>query len=85
MNARPSIVDLLAAPNDGIVHVDGIAWTDAPIPPRWHFCRTQTYGFLGFVLMERCACGARRRGGRSWLNRNSRRLIPSDPHPEENP
>lgn len=52
----------------------GVSWHEAPIPSRWHRCQVQTYGYLNwFELVERCACGAIRMDGRSWLSRNERR------------
>jgi len=52
----------------------GVSWHKAPRPRRWHRCRVQTRGwFNDFDLVERCACGAIRLNGRSWLERNQRR------------
>ena len=57
-----------------IEHVDGIAWWDAPLPRRFHFCKAQTIGWLGFTTkIERCACGATRRNGRVWFDKNQTR------------
>jgi hypothetical protein len=56
-----------------IKHVGGVTWYDAPKPRRWHRCKVQTSGWIGFDLVERCACGAIRRNGRGgWFERNSR-------------
>jgi hypothetical protein len=54
-------------------HVGGVPWWAAPVPRRWHRCRAQTRGWRYFDEVERCACGAIRRNGRSWLERNARR------------
>lgn len=57
-----------------IWHLDGIAWFEAPLPRRFHFCRPQTRGYNSLSpLVERCACGSIRSGGRFWLERNARR------------
>lgn len=53
-----------------VIHLDGVAWYDAPLPPRIHRHRAQTKGFDA----ERCACGAiRLYGFGPWVNRNERR------------
>ena len=58
-------------------HLNGVPWFEAPTPRRWHRCRAQTIGWLGFEQVERCACGAIRGGGyRTWLERNSSRKSP---------
>lgn len=45
------------------VHRDGIPWTDAPKPRRFHRCTAwTTAGFRSFHVVERCACGAIRVG-----------------------
>lgn len=55
-------------------NLHGIPHYDADLPRRWHRCWVQTYGLIGFETVERCACGAMRRGGRRlWAERNSRR------------
>lgn len=52
----------------------GVSWHKAPLPRRWHRCRVQTRGWFNeFDLVERCACGAIRLDGGSWLERNQRR------------
>lgn len=57
-----------------IENKDGIAWHDAPLPHRWHRCRTQTRGWQNFFTeIDRCACGATRRNGGHWVNRNETR------------
>ena len=48
-------------------------WFEAPLPWRWHQCRTQTCGVINSAFIERCACGAVRMNHGSWLERNSRR------------
>lgn len=65
---HPDIVIL----DDGVQHRDGVCWYDAPVPWRWHKCRTQTAGWVGLTRYERCACGAVRRNGREWFDRNTR-------------
>lgn len=49
-------------------------WYNAPLPRRWHRCYVVTSGriFTG-AFYERCACGAARRNGGPWMDRNSRR------------
>lgn len=55
-------------------NLGGVAWHDAPLPRRWHFCERQTRGWFGLSYVERCACGATRLGrDRTWMERNSRR------------
>jgi len=56
-------------------HRNGIAWWDAPVPPRFHRCSVQTEGWIGLSQVWRCACGSVRNPGisRRWLDRNSRR------------
>ena len=55
-------------------HLDGVPWTDAPMPRRLHRCRPQTVGYVNyFTKYERCACGAVRRDGRFWHYKNGRR------------
>lgn len=60
-------------------HLEGVAWHDRPRPRRWHRCRPVTRGLVGLCEgLERCACGAIRRGGPfllfapHWLERNTR-------------
>ena len=61
-------------------HLDGVSWLDAPIPHRIHRCWAQTRGWIGFSLIERCACGGVRHHGprraRLWLEKNSRKVSP---------
>jgi hypothetical protein len=54
--------------------VGGVDWASAGIPPRWHFCWTQTRAQLGDNYTERCPCGGWRdsRRGR-WARRNETR------------
>jgi hypothetical protein len=55
-------------------HQQGIEWFDAPIPRRWHRCRTWSRGVVNGRLVERCACGAIRLDGYGgWMDRNDRR------------
>jgi hypothetical protein len=56
-----------------VAHVGGLPWHEAPRPRRWHFCRPQTFGWIGFDQVDRCACGASRANGGRWVRRNSRR------------
>lgn len=57
-----------------IRHLHGIPWHAAPVPRRFHRCWAQTVGYVNlFWIMERCACGALRRDGDRWENKNSRR------------
>lgn len=63
--------------DDGTVeleHLDGVPWWEASVPRRWHRCRVQSRGHISLSdYVERCACGAIRRGGdRPWLNKNER-------------
>lgn len=53
--------------------LDGVHWSDAPVPPRWHRCKAQTQGLLPTGWVSRCACGAISKDGRWWSRRNSRR------------
>jgi hypothetical protein len=55
-----------------IEELDGIHWTDAPLPPRWHRCKPQTRGYATGEFVQRCACGAVWILG-GWTNRNERR------------
>jgi hypothetical protein len=50
----------------------GVLWADAPLPPRWHRCTTQTRGWIGLNWIERCACGATKLDGR-WIGKNETR------------
>lgn len=63
-----------------VMHLDGVAWHDAPLPRRWHRCWAQTQGSVdGLTWIERCACGATRRSPGMlespgpWTGRNDRR------------
>jgi hypothetical protein len=61
-----------------IRHHNDIPWYDAPIPRRWHKCKPQTWGWIEFTYVERCACGAINMPTIAdphpyWLDRNSRR------------
>ena len=64
-----------------IRHVDGVAWHDAPLPPKRHDCFVQTSGWIGLTQYCRCACGAvcnRPEKGYPpaswhWMERNQRR------------
>lgn len=59
-----------------IHNLDGVPWHEAPIPRRFHRCRPQTMGLIGFTWIARCACGALRyedSPDSPWLDRNARR------------
>jgi hypothetical protein len=61
----------IGGPN--VEHRDGLPWWDAPKPRRWHKCAAQTSGTVNnFEQVDRCACGAIRRNGGRWFERNSR-------------
>ena len=53
--------------------LNGVSWSDAPVPPRWHRCKAQTQGLLPTGWVYRCACGAISSDARWWSQRNSRR------------
>jgi len=55
-----------------VEHLDGVSWSEAPLPRRWHRCRAQTRGRTGFILVRRCACGAIDLG-LGWDQKNARR------------
>ena len=61
--------------SNDIKHLDGIPWHEAPLPPRFHRCKPQTKGWVGFSQVNRCACGAIKDVGtqRGWCEKNSRR------------
>lgn len=52
-------------------HRDGVAWWDAPVPRRFrHQHRWQTRGWVGefgLLNIDRCACGAIRKGQGPWV------------------
>jgi len=54
-------------------HLDGVEWLHAPLPWRWHKCKPQTRGVIGFETVYRCACGAISNNGLDWIEKNSRR------------
>lgn len=58
---------------EGIIHRDGVKWSDAPLPRRLHRCTAWTTAVRLGVL--RCACGAMTRAPFEdrWANRNARR------------
>ena len=57
-------------------HKNDIPWINAPIPWQFHKCKPWTTGYINFIKIERCACGAinHQRPGeqRLWLEKNSR-------------
>lgn len=60
-------------PNLRIVHLDGVTWWDAPVPPRKHECWAQTIGNLNpLETVRRCACGSLSYDGQYWMDRNTR-------------
>ena len=76
---RPDSVTLGMDPD--IKHRDGVAWHDAPLPPKRHDCFVQTSGWIGLSQYVRCACGAVCNSACKccptsewhWMNRNQRR------------
>lgn len=56
-------------------HLDGMPWSEAKIPRRWHFCQPQTIGVDMLTRVERCACGAIRLDYGRWMERNSSRRV----------
>ena len=56
-----------------VQHKDGIWWFDAPLPRRWHKCKTHTIALLGTGLIRRCRCGAISWNGGMWIEKNSER------------
>lgn len=51
----------------------GKLWSEHPVPLSDHECRTAQLGYVVMdVLYERCACGAIRRNGDEWTERNTR-------------
>lgn len=69
----------MAAGVEDLRHRDGLAWHDAPVPPPDHVCWTQTSGWIGLNQYERCACGAVRRNGLEWWDRNTRNQPAREP------
>jgi hypothetical protein len=60
-------------PNLSIVHLDGVTWWDAPVPPSKHACWAQTLGNLKpLETIRRCACGSLSYDGQYWMDRNTR-------------
>lgn len=57
---------------DDTRHLDDIWWHQAPVPAPNHECWAQTSGWIDLTQIERCACGAVRRNGRMWFDRNTR-------------
>lgn len=54
-------------------HKDDVPWHDAKVPCRLHRCRPKTTGFDAGLKVERCACGASRCNGGSWIGKNETR------------
>jgi hypothetical protein len=53
--------ELFERGSDGLRHLRGVGWWEAPLPWRFHICYTHTYGrvdWFDLELVERCACGA---------------------------
>jgi hypothetical protein len=60
---------------DDASHKNGIPWNRARMPQARHDCFVQSEGYIGNMLIQRCACGAMRAGGRTsnWNDKNARR------------
>lgn len=56
-----------------MINLRDCAWYDAPIPCRWHLCKTWSIGYDHGLMVERCACGGIRIAAGPWTERNSRR------------
>lgn len=57
-----------------VEHLEGVPWHDAPLPRRFHRCWPQTRAWMNyFERIERCACGAGRIDGHSWIHKNETR------------
>lgn len=56
-----------------VQHKDGIWWFEAPLPRRWHKCKTHTIALLGTGLVRRCRCGAISWNGGMWIEKNAER------------
>jgi hypothetical protein len=52
--------------------VDGVLWSDAPLPPKRHTCWAQTRGFMYMKFVHRCPCGGFSLDEDIWLDRNKR-------------
>lgn len=68
-----AIAEALAEMDSEVIHRDGVPWTDAPRPRRWHRCEPQSTMVKESGRFERCACGGRRIDGGQWDHRNERR------------
>lgn len=62
--------------SDETWHKGGVPWNRAKRPRPKHECSVQTEGYVGVLLIQRCACGALRANGRGgvWTEKNSREL-----------
>ncbi|MGW5259653.1 hypothetical protein ACWEQG_01680 [Microbispora sp. NPDC004025] len=68
------VADERSAPGIYLEHLDGVAWTEAPLPRRWHRCRPQTRALDRGMRVFRCPCGAIALDEPSgWVDRNSGR------------
>lgn len=56
-----------------LLNKDGVSWAEAPKPFFIHRCKTQTTGWIGFMQVQRCACGGSKIDDGPWIERNSRR------------
>jgi hypothetical protein len=67
------VVDPQAVGVTDVEHLDGVSWSDAPLPPVNHECWAQTRGWYKmFERIYRCACGAVGGPGEPWIRKNER-------------
>lgn len=61
-------------------HKNNIPWHAAKLPPLRHECFVHTEMYVGTILVQRCACGGLRGGGRrsQWIDKNARRYSPAE-------
>ena len=74
-NRSGATAEWVRDPRTGIYDLDGVSWSDAPLPPRIHKCSAQTRGRDGFRIVLRCPCGGiNDTGGHGlWVFKNERR------------
>jgi len=61
-------------PRTEIYELDGIGWTDAPMPPYSHTCWAQTLAWMDyFTQVRRCPCGAISIAPYGWAEKNQGR------------
>jgi hypothetical protein len=58
-----------------IENLNGVSWSDAPLPPMIHRCTPQTQGWIEFDYVGRCACGAIQGNSGYWQQKNDRRKM----------